>query len=115
MNDIKSKEFWIGNDIESPDCDIYEIMGVENRPVWDEEPKGLSIHVIEKSAYDKQVIKTGSVWMKYNNLKSKTDILANALENIMKLQNRSPDVIGKLGHTTTYLCARQALEKYYNK
>ena len=33
------------------------------------------------------------------------------LKNIMALQARTPDVIAKLGHTTTYLCARQVLEE----
>jgi hypothetical protein len=53
----KYREFWIGPD-DSGDEVIGYILGVERRPVWASKPvrEGYnSIHVIEKSAYDKAI------------------------------------------------------------
>ena len=38
-----------------------------------------------------------------------------ALEGIIVLESRSPDVVGKLGQTTTYIYARQTMEAEFEQ
>lgn len=55
MSGKKWREFWIGpRDDEDSIDNLFSVMGVEQRPVWDEAPKGISIPVIEKAALEEK-------------------------------------------------------------